>query len=101
MKILKMENISLTIGRKLKKIRQSKNITIDELSRMISISQQQIARYERGYTKMSAETIYKISLALNCSINSFFLDLPGIDETESHDKHAHYLNSIKHLFFKY
>lgn len=44
---------------------------------MTGISEQRIIRYERGYTKMTLETIYKISVTLNRGINSFFSDLLG------------------------
>lgn len=92
-----MKNISIIIGKKLKKIRYCKNITIGELSEKTGISAQQLSRYERGYTKMNAEIMYKIIIALNCSINLLFSDLPGCDENDYSDEDINYLNTIKKI----
>lgn len=72
-----MSHISVIIGSRVKKIRRAAGISTRELAVMTGVSTQQLSRYERGYSNMTAAIIYKLSLSLQCNINEFFTDLPS------------------------
>ena len=62
---------SLSIGKKIKKIRLQKGLSGEALSKMTGISQQQISRFERGINRIDVESLAKFANAFN--INVVFL----------------------------
>lgn len=65
------------IGLRIKNYRNQQNITQNQLSEMLDVSNVYISKIERGTTKINLEMLYKISIILNIPIS--FL-LTGIDE---------------------
>ncbi|MEY0303826.1 MAG: helix-turn-helix domain-containing protein [Pseudomonadota bacterium] len=56
---------SIYCGAVIKKIRKESGITGTELAKKLNISQQQMSRYERGINKISVDTLFNLSIALN------------------------------------
>ncbi len=67
-----IEPIDLFLGQKLKDFRIKVGWTLSDLAEKIGVSHQQIHKYEYGSTKMSANTLYKLSRLFNTTPNSFF-----------------------------
>lgn len=61
----------------LQKIRENNNISRKELAELTGISYRSIQDYEQGHKKLSsakANTLYKLSLALGCSVEDLIED---------------------------
>lgn len=66
----------MEFGYKIRKLRQDKNISIEQLSQMTGLSTGLISQVERDITGLSVSALWKIAKSLNVNINYFF------DETE-------------------
>ena len=75
--VMKMNLDYTLIGLRIKNYRNQQNITQNQLSEMLDVSNVYISKIERGTTKINLEMLYKISTILNIPIS--FL-LTGIDE---------------------
>ena len=64
------------VGETIRKARQSKNMTQEELGVLIGVRKAQISRLERGYNNMTLTTVSRVFRALG--ITSAYLDLSGI-----------------------
>ncbi len=69
-------NINEYTGKAIREIRQSKNMTLNELAHSLNISYQQLQKYEKGTNRLSIDKLYEISNLLGIEINNFF---PGAD----------------------
>jgi transcriptional regulator with XRE-family HTH domain len=67
-----MKNLKKSFGLNLKEIRKSKKYTQESFAEMIDLSPRQLIRIESGKNFPSAETLGKISLALNTSFQNLF-----------------------------
>lgn len=59
-------------AKKLKELRERKNITQQELAEALGVQQQQIARYENNQRKFKQDLLCKLADYFNVSINDFF-----------------------------
>lgn len=80
--------LELHIGNKIYERRRALHLTQTELGRMISVTFQQIQKYEKGLNKISATRIFAISKALNVTVNYFF---DGFSD-QSQNSNAHSAN---------
>lgn len=60
------------IGAKIKKLRNSKNMTLKQLSEQTGLSIGFLSQLERGMTSVAIDTLLKIASVLDVSINYFF-----------------------------
>lgn len=67
-----MKNLKEAFGLRLKELRKSNKYTQEVLAEMIDLSPRQLIRIENGENFPSAETIGKISLILNISLDHLF-----------------------------
>jgi len=67
-----MRNLKEAFGLRLKEIRKNKKYTQEALSEMIDLSPRQLIRIENGENFPSAETLGKLSIVLNTSLNNLF-----------------------------
>ena len=66
------------LGRCLKLTRQLHGRTQASLAKVLSISPQQIQKYELGQNRIPADAILRLALELKISVKSFFpSDIPG------------------------
>ncbi|AZV56201.1 XRE family transcriptional regulator [Clostridium sp. AWRP] len=70
----------MKFGFKIRKLRQEKSISIEQLAEMAKLSTGLISQVERNITGPSVTTLWKIAKALNVSMNYFF------DEDECEEK---------------
>ena len=78
--LLKLGKLMEEIGRNIKKFRVQRRITQTALAKKLNISYQQVQKYENGFNRISARTLYKISCILNIPISRFFEE-PNKNET--------------------
>lgn len=69
--------VSEKVGMRIKKIRKSKSLTIEEFSRMINKSKATVSKYESGSISMDLETLHDIAEALDVDIKTFFAHRTG------------------------
>ncbi|MBR1943028.1 helix-turn-helix transcriptional regulator [bacterium] len=67
-----MQTLSVLLGKRIKEIRESKNIKQVELANMIDIEPTNLSKIEKGVHLPKDETINKILNALNTDINNLF-----------------------------
>ncbi len=67
-----MQTLSMLLGKRIKEIRESKNIKQVELANMIDIEPTNLSKIEKGVHLPKDETINKILNALNTDINDLF-----------------------------
>lgn len=66
-----MSDINTKIGENLKKIRKTRNLTMDQLSSESGVSKSMISEIERGIRNPSITTIWKIANTLKTPLNYF------------------------------
>ena len=60
----------MTVGEKIKLVRQQKKISQQKLGNMLGVSQAMIAQYEKGDRNPKIETLQRIAIALEVPITS-------------------------------
>ena len=62
-------DIKVYVGSRIRSVRQSLNMSGEELGSRVGLSQQQISRYESGQSMMTIGILFLISEALNVPIS--------------------------------
>ncbi|MDA3731928.1 XRE family transcriptional regulator [Niameybacter massiliensis] len=66
-----MENLNLLIGKKLKEIRSSRNLSLEEVSKVTNVSKAMLGQIERGQSNPTVSTLWKIATGLKVSFSVF------------------------------
>lgn len=90
---------NLGMENKIKDYRKSKNITQEEMAKMLNVSRQSYINYESGNTEPSFETLKKISSILNVSIDCLLDNKEYIDNNNKRNKEI--INELMKLIDKY
>lgn len=69
-------NINEYVGKAIRNLRQSKNLTLNEVATKVRISYQQLQKYEKGTNRLSIDKLYSIARILGIEIYNFF---PGAE----------------------
>ena len=64
--------ISRYVGNKIKTLRESKDMTQDQLAEMLGTTRQSISRYEIGERKVNQDILFELAEIFKVSINEFF-----------------------------
>ncbi|MDR3285435.1 MAG: helix-turn-helix domain-containing protein [Holosporales bacterium] len=72
-------DISTHIGCKIKETRKKAGITLEQVSRILGITYQQLQKYESGNTCVPVEKLYDISVIFNIPIQYFFEGIKAAD----------------------
>lgn len=67
-----IKNVTNYVANKIKSLRESKNITQQELAEVLGTTQQSIARYESGERKADQNTLYSLAEYFKIPIDDFF-----------------------------
>ncbi len=70
--------LSGSVGRKIRKLREERGLTLVDLGRKAGISYTHISEIERGNTCPSLKTITKLANVLDLSVTYFFTDKNGV-----------------------
>lgn len=65
-----MNQIDNVISKNLKKIRESKNMSLDKVSKMTGVSKSMLSQIERGESNPTITTVWKIAAGLKISFTS-------------------------------
>lgn len=69
-----------SIGRRIQMRRKESNLSAEELSEKVGISQQQLSRYERGENKINITHLIHIAQMLDTPLSWFLLDCTPSNE---------------------
>ena len=75
----------MTFGEKMKKIRNERGLSQQELGKILGIKQQTVAQYEKVPYTPKYDTVRKIAEALDCPINSLVEDETTFQHTDVAD----------------
>ena len=67
-----MENLKTKLGKRIKSLRKSRNITQERLAEIINMEIPNLSNIERGKRFMTAETLEKFAKALNVTERELF-----------------------------
>ena len=76
---MKKNEVANIVGSKIRTIRQSKGLTIEQLAFEVGVEYAQLSRIERGRINTSVFQLFMISKALNISFSEIINDLDGVD----------------------
>lgn len=66
-----MEQVSLKIGERLKEIRNTRHLTLDEVAELTGVSKPMLGQIERGQSSPTINTLWKISTGLKIPLSFF------------------------------
>src|SRR5690625_6158602 len=72
--------LRIYIGSKIKQLRRKRNITQNDLGKLLGVKNNTISAYERGAISTDQDVLYKLADIFNVSINDFF---PNNNESKS------------------
>lgn len=75
-----MEQVSLKIGERLKEIRNTRHLTLDEAAELTGVSKPMLGQIERGQSSPTINVLWKISTGLKIPL-SFFCKQPETEYT--------------------
>ena len=64
--------IDRIIGANIRRLRRARGVTQTRLGGFLSVSFQQIQKYEKGSTGISAANLARLAVALKCDLDEFF-----------------------------
>lgn len=67
--------IETGIGSTIRSLRQMRGMSREQLSEILGVSHQQLAKYENGVNRISAGKLYLAAQAMNVSLDYFFKDM--------------------------
>jgi transcriptional regulator with XRE-family HTH domain len=67
--------INRNLGRKIRKVRQDKGLSLESVASELGITSQQLGKYERGEARIVAETLFKLAQIFNIPFERFFADI--------------------------
>ncbi|PIR32499.1 MAG: hypothetical protein COV36_04170 [Alphaproteobacteria bacterium CG11_big_fil_rev_8_21_14_0_20_44_7] len=70
-------SIDVKIGQAIKGLRTMRGYTRDEVAIALSISHQQLAKYESGTNRIAAGKLYALAKMFNVSSDYFFAEIEG------------------------
>ncbi|MCD8563307.1 MAG: helix-turn-helix domain-containing protein [Alphaproteobacteria bacterium] len=89
------------IGNSLKTLRKQKGVSQDSLGEVLGVSLQQIQKYEQGKNRISAASLYKLSLYFEISLDVFFRQFDQVSNTENAiDIGSYELQSMQNMWLK-
>ena len=81
-----MKDLNLIIGNKLKDIRNKRNLSLDEVTKLTGVSKAMLGQIERGQSNPTVSTLWKIATGLKVSFSVFIDenqdDLKVIDQND-------------------
>lgn len=72
-------SVDIHVGGRVRIQRKLKGLSQGALGQMVGLTFQQIQKYERGASRISASKLYELAKALDVTVSWFFEDLPSDD----------------------
>ena len=80
-----LEDVDIHVGKRIRVLRTFRGLTQVALGTRLGVSFQQLQKYETGYNRVSASTLYAVAMELGCPPAVFFEGLPGCGEPSFSD----------------
>ena len=80
-----MGGIDVEIGRRLRALRWTRGLSMEQVAARIGIAYQQIQRYEAGSTRLSANRLFELARLFDVPIGAFFEDLERAADGSGHE----------------
>lgn len=77
------DDITLQIGRRLAERRRDLDLSLADVAERCGVSLQQIHKYERGQSTISAPMLYRLSRCLGVPVSYFFQDLEALAQVQA------------------
>lgn len=68
----------MSIGERLRRIREHRNMTQEQVAKAAGITKPMIRQVENGYKNMSLPVAVAVAEVLNCTVNDFLTDNPNL-----------------------
>jgi transcriptional regulator with XRE-family HTH domain len=65
------------VGQKIRIYRKLKGLTLGDIAAELDLSYQQVQKYEKGESRISAFTLHRLALILGINLNDFMKDYPS------------------------
>lgn len=93
--------MTIEIGKKIKKLRNDKNLTLKELSERTQLSTGFISQLERGLTTIDTDSLERVAKALDVNLSSFFVKRQKKKECvmRSYEREVSQIDSNKFIHF--
>ena len=65
------------IGQRIRECRRAVRMSQDTLAGALGVTFQQVQKYERGFNRVGASTLYEIAKTLNVAVGDFYSGLPS------------------------
>lgn len=88
-----VSDISVVIGKNLKKLRLSKKMKQKDVGEILHVSYQQIQKYESGKNRLSAEDIFLLKEYFKVPFDNFYH--PNSFNEHDNTDNNHYLSMVK------
>lgn len=88
-------NIKKSFGKKVKRLRQKRKLTQEKLAELIDISPRNLSKIEVGDCFVKAETLEKLLVALDVSMEELFANEHIKSNSELLERIYFYINSVK------
>ena len=79
----KPTDVDRHVGKRLRLLRQMRELSLEQLAAIVEVAPQQIQKYEIGETRISASRIFQLSRVLSVPLSWFYADLKTAAETET------------------
>lgn len=77
------DDITRQIGRRLAERRRDLDLSLAEVAERCGVSLQQVHKYERGQSTVSAPMLYRLSRCLRVPVSYFFQELEALAQVEA------------------
>jgi transcriptional regulator with XRE-family HTH domain len=67
-----IEAYDVIIGKNIRHIRKDRGYTLEEISDLLGVSQQQLSKNEKGRNRLSAVNLYKLARYFEVNMEAFF-----------------------------
>lgn len=70
--VAEIDPLNVIIGANMRRLRLARGMTLEEIGSALGKTYQQVQKYERGISGVSAADLARCAVALTCTINEFF-----------------------------
>lgn len=84
--MIEKKNLKKYTGSVIKKLREGKNMSQDDLAEKLNTTRQTISRYENGNRGINQELLFQLATIFDVSINEFFPALNNCSEEQEMTK---------------
>ena len=96
-----MGEISCEIGKKIRTFRKSRNMTLDELARIVCKNKSTLSKYETGEIILDIETIYEIARALGIHVEQLLYCTPDRVSIQSSGPKPAFFSGLSQFYSYY